>query len=254
MYNNIYINRVSGMCKRKVYDDEDEPSFEPGFDTWLDMKALNFKEDYPWVSFSKDNDFIGVPRPYNIISENKTIPGYFIIFKDSAISRSSENFKHYMKIRTRNLINKIPGGLEIFFPRSAYYYRPTKIYIDGPRPICNDNNFPPIENCDTWINMKVLNYRENHPWVAFNRLNDLIDAPPSDIDTNKFSGYAIKFKPYAISDSNEGMNDPEEVIVNNGNVTKNHDGTITIIIPKEHYTCIKSPRENNYHPNFYIWD
>ena len=51
MRKTIYINRVCGQHKRKTHKGEDRPRFLQEFDTWLDMKVLNFEESYPFVSF-----------------------------------------------------------------------------------------------------------------------------------------------------------------------------------------------------------
>jgi hypothetical protein len=236
MSNTIYINQLSGTKRRHIYDDDEDPSAVPGFDTWLDFKCLNLYKDYPWVSFQSSEDFAEPPRPHNIKCDSKNISGYFIIFKESAISRFSDYFKHYMKIRPKYAVNKTPNGIEIFFPKSAYQQTGlNKIYIDGPRPNCINFNPFAVIGYDTWINMNSLG--ENYPWVVFNK----------DMDINslchQYSDLAINFKPNAISDSNIGMMNPMEIPANSNNVSKNSDGTITIIIPNKDYVYVGLPTE-----------
>jgi hypothetical protein len=237
MSNIVYINRVSGTHKREIYEGGNNPPHIPGFDTWLHLKALNLKAGYPWVSFNSSIDFIGNPHPYSVTVNGKSIPGYYITFKHSALSTSPTNMKNYMRITTNYVINLISDGITIFFPKSAYYgpdmstQNLTKIYVDGPRP--THSNPYLVADYDTWINMSSLGGK--NPWVAFNKAKDLISAPPPDLDTKNFSGYAIRFKSTAISDSNQGMKDPVEVYVTQKNVTKNPDGSITITIPKNDY-------------------
>lgn len=248
MNKTLHINRVSRAHNREIYEGEDYPPFVPGFDTWLHLKCLNIQADYPWVSFNRINDFAGVPRPYSIIINDKSIPGYYITFKDSALSMFSTNYKNYMKVHTNSNINMVPpNGMSIFFPESAYHLtnvNPSKLYIDGPRPtyIGSENPFLAI-GYDTWINMSNLG--GNYPWVAFNRTDDLMSSPPPNIDHDRYSGFAIKFKPNIISHSKDGMRNPVEVDVMNNNVTTNQDGSITITVPKDHYIHTKLPHEIN---------
>jgi hypothetical protein len=227
MRKTIYINRVSGQHKRKTHKGEDRPPFLHEFDVWLDMKVLNFTDDHPCISFNSQRDFVCPPRPDTIEGKNGLIKGYFITFRESAISDSLQNYEHYMKINTKALIEKLSNALDIFFPVSACYISPKKIYIDGPRPICMDSDLYAVMDYDTWVNMSSLG--NIHPWVAFNRNSEVIVSP---IDNNLF---ALTFEPHIISISCDGMDNPVEVHVLNNNIVKNYDESITIIVNKTEY-------------------
>jgi hypothetical protein len=233
MHSTFYLNKLSGQLNREIYEGENDPPCLSDFDTWLDFKCLNFFKNYPLISFDSNNDFAESPRPYNLVSKNKVIPGFFITFKNSAISESPMDYTNYMKIRVKSAINKRFGDISIFFPKSACYLpsnQITKIYIDGSRPTCNNTNNPfAVMNYDTWLNIG-----DNHPLVAFNQKDDFLDFNSS------FYESAIRFKHNVISDCIEGMNNPIEADVNNNNVIKNSDGTITINIPKKDYIYMGS--------------
>ena len=247
MKKTIYINRVSGLHKRKTHKGEDRPSFLHEFDIWLDMKVLNFETDLPMVSFNSEYDFVCPPRPHVMEGKNGPIKGYFITFKDCALSGSMINYEHYMKINTKALIEKLSDGLDIFFPASACYILPKKIYVDGPRPVCMDLDPYAVMDYDTWVNMSTLG--NFHPWVAFNRNTDVI---VSSIDNDLF---ALTFGPHAISDSCTNMKDAVEVDILNNSVVKNHDGSITIIINKKDFIVMELPQsfDEPYVVNVHKW-
>ena len=247
MRKTIYINRVSGAHKRKTYKGENRPPYVQEFDVWLDMRVLNVDEDYPMVSFNSEHDFVFPPRPDTIEGKNGPIKGYFITFKDCAVSGTMKNYQHYMKISTRALIEKLSNGLDIFFPATACYILPKKIYVDGPRPVCMDSDPYAVMDYDTWVNISTLG--NFHPWVAFNRSSDVIVSSIED------DSFALTFGPHAISDSCIGMTDAVEVPVLNNSVIKNHDGSVTIIINKKDFIVMELPQnfDEPYVVNVHKW-
>lgn len=230
MKNTIYINRVSGIHKRKTHKEENHPPLLQEFDVWLDMKVLNLDDDLPYVSFNSQEDFLYPLRNTFIKGKHGPIKGYFITFKQSAISNSFLDYQHYMKIETKALIEISPNSIGIFFPASACFILPKQIYIDGPRPVCNDLDPYVLVDYDIWLNMSTIG--NIHPWVAFSKDSDVIVTP---IDQNL---YGMTFGPHAISDLCTEMKNPVKVDILNNNVIKNQDGSITIIVKKGEYIDI----------------